>query len=110
MLRESVLGGRRAARHVPDLGRRGRGRYPECESERPERQEASMIEEEWVEGATPQAMLGWLRRKSISDRRLRLFACACCRRIWDLLPDEQFQRGIQVAEWFAEKAVDPGVL
>jgi hypothetical protein len=33
-------------------------------------------------------MLAWLRRSAGSERRLWLFACACCRRVWNLLPEE----------------------
>ena len=36
-----------------------------------------------------------------SKRKLRLAACACCRRIWDLLP-ERSQELIEVNEQFAE--------
>jgi hypothetical protein len=49
----------------------------------------------WLALADPRAMLLSLRREA-SDRKVRLFACACCRRIWDLLPDEA-NRGLVAA-------------
>ena len=51
-----------------------------------------MTEAEWVEATDPTPMLEFLRGKA-SDRKRRLFACSCCRRLVGLLPDER--RGAQ---------------
>jgi hypothetical protein len=60
-----------------------------------------MTEQEWLASTDPTPMLEFLRGKA-SDRKLRLFACACCRRIWHLLPDQRCRRAVQIAEEFAE--------
>lgn len=60
-----------------------------------------MTEEEWMACARPYKMLDFLRDKA-SDRRLRLFACACCRRIWPLMINERTRKVVELAEQFAD--------
>jgi len=62
-----------------------------------------MTETEWLTSTDPAAMLrlfdyqirpvssghmGESSRFRVSDRKLRLFACACCRQVWHLLTDD----------------------
>jgi hypothetical protein len=58
-----------------------------------------MTEAAWLACAEPRPMLDYLeKRGQTSERKLRLFACACCRRIWGLLPDQLGEGGVEVAE------------
>jgi hypothetical protein len=49
-------------------------------------------------------MLEFLRGK-VSERKLRLLAAACCRRIWDLLSDRYCRKALSVAERYADSEV-----
>jgi hypothetical protein len=60
-----------------------------------------MNEVEWLTGQDPQAMLSYLGGK-VSERRLRLFACACCRRFWPQLRDARARQAVEVSERYAE--------
>jgi hypothetical protein len=60
-----------------------------------------MNEIEWRNAADPAGMLAF-RDGQMSERKLRLFACACCRRIWDLLTDERSRHAVNVAQKFAD--------
>ena len=64
-----------------------------------------MTEAEWRAGEKPMALLEILRSKA-SDRKLRLFAVACCRRLLLLDASTRNRRAIEVAEQFADGKAD----
>ena len=76
-----------------------------------------MTEAEWLSSTNPAAMLRSLSvRYSIQERRgqtpdyerLRLFACACCRRVWDLL-DEDHRKSIKMIEEYVRAPTPSGL-
>lgn len=60
-----------------------------------------MNEAEWLNSTSPAAMLAHVPAK-VSDRRLRLFAVACCRQVWGHLADPRSRKAVEVAEQYAD--------
>lgn len=60
-----------------------------------------MTETEWLAGADPATMLRQLGRRA-SQRKRRLFGCASCGHIWELIADERSRAAVQIAEQFAD--------
>jgi hypothetical protein len=60
-----------------------------------------MTEQEWLSGADPRPMLEYLGDKA-SERKLQLFACACCRRIPGFLESEPDRQGLELTELYAD--------
>jgi hypothetical protein len=59
-----------------------------------------MTEAKWLKGTDPTPMLEFLCGNN-SNRKLRLFGVACCRRIWHFLNDVG-RKAVQTAELFAD--------
>jgi hypothetical protein len=60
-----------------------------------------MIEEEWLTSDDPERMRQ-LPAVASRQRKIRLWACACCRRIWHLVTDPRCHRSVEVAEEAAD--------
>ena len=60
----------------------------------------------WRKTTDPQPMLEFLGERA-SDRKLRLFGCACCRRVWHLAKSPKLKQALTLLENFIEgKAKD----
>jgi len=65
-----------------------------------------MTEDEWNACSNASPLLEFMRNSGrVSDRKLRLFACACCRRSWELLHDERLRNALDVAERYVDGLV-----
>lgn len=62
-----------------------------------------MTERDWLKCDDPATLLDFLGA-NLSERKLRLYVCACCRRLGTHLRDERSQRAVDVAERYAEGA------
>jgi hypothetical protein len=61
-----------------------------------------MTPENWTTSSNPQGMLAALWDCGASDRKLRLFVVACCRRVLHLMADPRSRHAVEVAEAFAD--------
>jgi hypothetical protein len=61
-----------------------------------------MDQAEWEAANEPEKMLEALRERGASERRLRLFTVALCRRIWPLITDERNRNAVEVAERYTD--------
>ena len=73
-----------------------------------------MEEAEWLSTTDVAAMLAWVndfakssnpRQERVSDRKLRLAACACVRQFWERLPDQRTRAAGEAAEQFADDQI-----
>ena len=60
-----------------------------------------MTEAEWLACADPNVLLDHLHGK-VSERKLRLFACACCGPLWEQVTDACCRAAVAVALRFAD--------
>ena len=67
-----------------------------------------MEESEWLATTNPTAMLEDVCLTS--ERKLRLFCVACCRRVWEHLPGHGSRRAVRVAERYADGSADAAEL
>jgi hypothetical protein len=67
-----------------------------------------MREDQWLSCADPEPMLDFLGREP--SRKLKLFGCACIRRIWRPLTDRRCRRLVEVAERDADGRARPGMI
>jgi hypothetical protein len=65
-----------------------------------------MTEAEWPACTDPQKMLEFLRGKA-GGRKLRLFAVACCRRVWPQLTGPFWREAVERSERLAEGQAGP---
>jgi hypothetical protein len=60
-----------------------------------------VTEAEWLAGERPWDVRGWFAN-TLSPRKLRLFACACCRNVAHLAREPGYEAALEVLERFAD--------
>lgn len=70
-----------------------------------------MTERDWLECGDHRPMLAFLQgdpspANRISERTLRLYACGCCRLIWDILPYQCCRWAVEATERYADGEVN----
>jgi hypothetical protein len=62
-----------------------------------------MTADEWTTCDNPRAMFEFVRGRA-STRQYRFFGAACCRAVWDLLPDDRLRAAVVCVEEYAAGA------
>ena len=57
-----------------------------------------VTEKKWLKSPHLSIMIRFLEQQAGRRRRLLLFGCACCRRVWDLLQSESARRIVELSE------------
>ena len=60
-----------------------------------------MTEAAWLASTDIWSMARFLKGRA-SDRKLRLFACACCRMVWGWMTDARSRQAVEIAEQLAD--------
>ena len=60
-----------------------------------------MTEAEWLKCSSPRRMLDQIRDK-FSERKMVLFCCASCRRVWDRMTDSRSRCAVETVERYAD--------
>jgi hypothetical protein len=60
-------------------------------------------EQQWLACQDPQALLDFLRLRRPAERKLRLFACACCRRVWHLALSRRSLEAVDTVERYWDR-------
>jgi hypothetical protein len=69
-----------------------------------------MTETEWLTSDNPGDMVAFAGRQGVSDRKLRLFACACVRQVCNDFVPPLVPRAVAAAEAFADRAITADTL
>jgi hypothetical protein len=69
-----------------------------------------MTESDWLACRDPQLMVQHLKGAKTTDRKMRLFVCACCRRLWSHCPSEHIGRLIELGVKLAAGLTTDAVL
>jgi hypothetical protein len=63
-----------------------------------------MTKAQWLKCGDPDKLLELLS-KPMKERKLRLFATACVRRVWEMLPDKLFRDAVIATEQYADDEI-----
>jgi hypothetical protein len=61
-----------------------------------------MTEQDWLTVDIIESMIEQIEDHKDFNRKIRLFACACCRQVWHLLTDERSRNAVLIAEAYAD--------